>query len=79
MTPGFIRKAWVKRGPWISALGGACDKGEVYCRPLSSSPLGGQPADGGHDAAESLTQLQGGVGGQLGRVVEAFDFRRAVQ
>lgn len=45
----------------------------------SSSPLCGHPADGGHDAAEALTQLQGGVGGQLGGVVEALDLRGAVQ
>lgn len=29
MTPGLIRKAWVKRGPWISARGRACDEEEV--------------------------------------------------
>lgn len=44
-----------------------------------SSALSGCPAEGGHDAVEAFTQLQGGVGGQLGRVVEAFDLRRAVQ
>lgn len=45
---------------------------------VSSSPVGGHP-EGGHDAAESFAQLQGGVGGHLGGVVEAFDLRRAVQ
>lgn len=45
----------------------------------SSSPVGGHPAHGGHDAAEPLAQLQRGVGGQLGRVVEALDLSRAVQ
>lgn len=54
-------------------------EGEAARRVPSSSPLAGHPADGGHDAAEALTQLQGGVAGQLGGVVEAFDLRGAVQ
>lgn len=55
-----------------------CRVGSGRPRP-SSSPLGGHPAEGGHDAAEPFAQLQGGVGGELGRVVETFDLRRAVQ
>lgn len=79
MTPGFIRKAWVKRGPWISAQGRAVIREKCLAVAPSSSSLCGHPADGGHDAAESFAELQGGVGGQLGRIVEAFDLRRAVQ
>lgn len=47
--------------------------------PPSSSALAWHPAKGSHDAAESFTQLQGGVAGYLGRVVEAFDLSGAVQ
>lgn len=67
MTPGLIRKAWVHRGPLVS--------GRMMKDSLSSSSLAGHPAKCGHDAAEALTQLQSGVAGQLGRVVEAFDLR----
>lgn len=47
--------------------------------PPSSSPLGGHPAEGNDDAAKTFAQLQGGIGGQFGGVVEAFDLSRAVQ
>lgn len=47
--------------------------------PPSSSAFAWKPAQGGHDAAESFTQLQGGVARYLGRVVEAFDLSGAVQ
>lgn len=47
--------------------------------PPSSSAFAWKPAKGGHDAAESFAQLQGGVAGYLGRVVEAFDLSGAVQ
>lgn len=70
MSPGLIRKAWVKKvHVFVAGVGPTS----------SSSSLGGHPAQGGHDAAEALTQLQGGVAGQPGRVVEAFHLRGAVQ
>jgi len=58
---------------------GPCSQSGVCPSVRSSSAAGGRSAHGGHDAAESLAQLQRGVGGQLGRVVEALDLCRAVQ
>lgn len=73
MTPGYQRKAWVNQ---VHGFGPSVIGDSV---PPSSSSFTGDPGHGGHDAVETFEQLQGRVAGNLGRVVEAFDLRRAVE